>query len=64
MAKDLETQGARTPIRQKATATLVLVAASAVLIWVAIGIVKAIFFTVIVIVGVLAVLWALKTLLW
>ena len=64
MAKQLETQGERTPIRKKAAASLVLVVASALAIWVAIGIIKAIFVTVVIIAAVVAVLWALKTIVW
>jgi hypothetical protein len=64
MAKDLMGQKSRTPVRQKATATLVLVVASALAIWVAIGVIKAIFFTAIIIAAVVGVLWAIKTLVW
>jgi hypothetical protein len=64
MPKELETQGPRTPIRKKAAASLVLVVASALAIWVAIGIIKAIFVTVVIIAAVVAVLWALKTIVW
>ncbi len=49
---------------RKALAGLVLVAAVAVGIWVIIGVVKAIFWTLIAVVVVVAVLWALKTLFW
>jgi hypothetical protein len=51
-------------MRQKAGATVVLVVASALAIWVAIGVIKAIFFTVIIIAAVVGVLWAIKTLVW
>lgn len=64
MAKQLEGRRSGTPLRQKATASLIIVIASAVAIWVAIGVIKAIFFTVIVIAAILGVLWAVKTLLW
>jgi hypothetical protein len=64
MAKELEGQKSRTPVRQKATATLILVVASALAIWVAIGVIKAIFFTAIIIAAVVGVLWAIKTLVW
>jgi hypothetical protein len=64
MAKQLEGRRSGTPLRQKATASLILVVASALAIWVAIGVVKAIFFTVVVIAAILGVLWALKVLLW
>jgi hypothetical protein len=64
MAKELTGQKSRTPMRQKAGATVVLVVASALAIWVAIGVIKAIFFTVIIIAAVVGVLWAIKTLVW
>jgi uncharacterized membrane protein YgaE (UPF0421/DUF939 family) len=64
MHTELEARSDRSPILRKALAGLVLVGAVAIGIFVLIGIVKAIFWTVVTIVVVLAVLWALKTLLW
>lgn len=43
---------------------MVLIGAAALAIWVAIGVIKAILWTAVVIVAVVAVLWALKTLVW
>jgi hypothetical protein len=64
MGKQVEGRRSGAPIRQKAAASVVLVVASALAIWVAIGVIKAIFFTLVVIAAVVGVLWALKTLLW
>lgn len=46
------------------TASLVLVAAAALAIWLFIGVIKTIFFIVAGIAIVVAVLWALKTIVW
>ena len=43
---------------------MILVAAAALAVWILIGVVKAIFWTAVVIAAVVAVLWALKTLVW
>ncbi len=64
METELEAQKSRSPILRKAVAGIVLVGAVAIGIYVIIGVIKAIFWTVIAIVVVLAVLWALKTLVW
>jgi uncharacterized membrane protein len=64
MSNDVEATRARTPIRQRITASLVLVAAAALAIWLFIGVIKTIFFIVAGIAIVIAVLWALKTIVW
>jgi uncharacterized membrane protein len=63
-SNELEARPERTPVLRKALAGLVLVAAVALGIWVVIGVVKAIFWTVLAVVVVVAILWALKTLFW
>lgn len=64
MHSDIEPTRSRPPIVRKAVAGLVLVVAAAVLIKVIIGIVTAVFWTIVVVAAVLAVLWALKTIVW
>jgi len=64
MRNELEAHRARPPILRRAVASLVLIGAAALAIWVAIGVIKAILWTAVVIVAVVAVLWALKTLVW
>jgi hypothetical protein len=46
------------------TAGLVLVAAAALAIWIVIGVIKTIFFIVAGLAIVVAILWALKTIVW
>jgi hypothetical protein len=64
MRSDLEASRARTPIVRKAAAGLVLVVAAALAIWVVIGIIKTILFVAVGLAVVVAVLWALKTIVW
>jgi hypothetical protein len=64
MQKELEPTRARPPVVRKAAAGLILVVAAALVVWGLIGVIKAIFWTVVVIAVVVAVLWALKTILW
>jgi hypothetical protein len=64
MRNELEPTRARPPVVRKAVAGLILVAAAALVVWGLIGVIKAIFWTVVVIAVVVAVLWALKTLVW
>jgi len=64
MRTELEGQAARPPILRRALAGLILVAAVALGIWIVIGVIKAIIWTVVVIAVAIAVLWALKTILW
>jgi hypothetical protein len=64
MQKQIEGRSDRSPVLKKGVASLVLVAIAAVAIWVVIGVIKAIFVTVLVIAAVLAALWAVKTIVW
>jgi hypothetical protein len=64
MQTELEARPARPPILRRAFAGLVLIGAAALGIFILIGIIKAIFWTAVVILVVVAVLWALKTLFW
>jgi hypothetical protein len=64
MRSELETPPVRTPVLRKAAAGLILVAVAALVIHFAIGLVMAIFWVAVVLAAVVAVLWALKTLVW
>jgi hypothetical protein len=64
MQTDLEPTRSGTPILRKAAAGLILVAAAALAIWVVIGVIKTILFIAVGIAVVVAVLWALKTIVW
>lgn len=64
MSKDIEASRSRTPVARKAIAGAVMVIAAVVIIKIAIGLVTAVFWTVVVAALVVAVLWALKTLIW
>ncbi|MBV9310774.1 MAG: hypothetical protein JOZ73_08075 [Solirubrobacterales bacterium] len=64
MRTELEPQGERTPVMRKALAGLVLIVAGALAIQLVVGLVKAVLFTVVVIAVAIAILWALKTLVW
>ena len=64
MRTELEPHPARPPILKRAAAGIVLIIAAALAISLVVAFVKAIFVTVLVIVAVVAVLWALKTLVW
>lgn len=64
MKTELEGRPAHTPVVRKAVAGIVLVVAAALAIKIAIGLVTAVFWTVLIVAVVLAVLWALKTLVW
>jgi hypothetical protein len=64
MDTQIEPSRSRTPVVRKAFAGIVLIAAVALLLKIVIGFVVAIFWTVVVVAAVLAVLWAVKTLVW
>lgn len=64
MRTELEAQPHHTPILRKAVAGLVLVAIAALAFKLVIGFVIAIFWAIVAVAAVVAVLWALKTLLW
>jgi hypothetical protein len=61
MHSDIEAQPARTPIVKRAAAGLVLVAVAALAIHFVIGLIMTIFWVVVAVAAVLAVIWALKT---
>lgn len=64
MHTEVEARRSHTPIVRKAFAGVVLIVAAALILKLVIGFVIAIFWTVVVVAAVLAVLWALKTILW
>jgi hypothetical protein len=65
MQTDIETHRGRKPsIMRKAGAGLVLVIAAALVVKIVIGFAIAIFGTIVLIAAVLAVLWAVKTIVW
>jgi hypothetical protein len=64
MKTDVEPTRARTPIRQKLTAGLIMVIAAGLAVWLVIGVIKTIFFIALGVAVVVAILWALKTLVW
>jgi hypothetical protein len=64
MHMELEDRPARTPILKRAAASLILIGAAAIGIWIVIGVIKAIFWTAALIVVAVAVIWALKTIFW
>jgi hypothetical protein len=61
MDTQIEPSRSKPPVLKRAFAGLVLVVAAALIIKLAIGFVMAIFWTVVVIAAIIAVLWALKT---
>jgi hypothetical protein len=61
---ELEARPSHTPVLRRAVAGVVLILVAALVVKIAIGFVMAIFWTIVVVAAVLAVLWALKTLLW
>jgi hypothetical protein len=64
MRSDLEQTRSRPPILRKAVAGLVLVAAAALVIHLIVGLVFAVFWIAVVVAAVIAVVWALKTIIW
>ena len=63
MDSQIEATRSKPPVLRRAVAGVVLVVAAALIIKLAIGFVMAIFWTVVVIAAIIAVLWALKTIL-
>ena len=61
MQRELEASTPRTPVVRKVAAGLSLVAAAALVIHFAIGLVMAVFWTAVVLAAIVAVIWALKT---
>ncbi len=64
MRTELEATGTRTPILRRALASLVLIGVAALVVTVFVHVVVAVFWTLVGVVAVFAVLWALKTLFW
>lgn len=64
METELEARPHHTPILRRLVAGVVLIIAAALIIKLAIGFVMAIFWTIVGVALVIAILWALKTLLW
>jgi hypothetical protein len=64
METQVEQHRSRTPIVRKAFAGLVLIVAAALAVKILIGFAIAIFGTIVLVAAVLAVIWALKTIVW
>ena len=64
MRTDIEVQPSRPPVLKRALAGVVLIAAVALALKLVIGVVITVFYVVVAAAVVLAVLWALKTLVW
>lgn len=64
MRTELEGRPARPPILRRAAAGLVLIAAAALAIHLAVGLVVTIFWVAVVLAVAVAVIWALKTIVW
>jgi hypothetical protein len=64
MPADLERSRSKTPVVRKAAAGLVLVVVAALVVKLVLGLVLAVFWFVVVAAVIVAVLWALKTILW
>ena len=64
MRPELEARPSHTPVLRRVLAGVVLIAAVALVVKLAIGFVMAIFWTIVAVAVVLAILWALNTLLW
>lgn len=64
MQTQLEAHRSRPPILRRAFAGLVLIVAAALAVKILIGFVTAIFWTIVTVAVVVAILWALKTLIW
>lgn len=64
MRAELEGRQSRPPVLRRVFAGLVLIAVAALVVHLLVGLVVAVFWTVVVVAAVVAVLWALKTLIW
>lgn len=60
----MEAQPSHTPILRRAFAGVVVIVVAALAVKLVVGFVMAIFWTVVAVAAVVAVLWALKTLIW
>ncbi len=63
MRNEIEARRAR-PIARRVTAGIVLVVAAALAVWLIIGVIKTIVFFVAIVAAVVAIAWAVKTLVW
>jgi len=64
MDTQIEASRSRTPVVRKAFAGLVLIVAAALILKLAIGFVIWLFWTIVTVAVVVAVIWAIKTLIW
>jgi hypothetical protein len=64
MRTEIEHSRARPPVLRRALAGVVLIAAAALALKLVIGLVMTVFYVVVIAAIVLAVLWALKTIVW
>lgn len=64
MRSELEAQQSRPPVLRKAFAGLVLIVVAALAVKVVIGLIMSVFWIVVGVAAVIAVLWALKTIAW
>jgi hypothetical protein len=64
MARQIEATRSRTPVLRRATAGVVLLAVAALAVHLVLGLVMAVFWFAVVLVAAVAVVWALKTLVW
>ena len=60
----MEAQPSHTPILRRALAGVVVIIVAALAVKIVVGFVMAIFWTIVAVAAVVAVLWALKTLIW
>jgi hypothetical protein len=64
MPDDLELSRSKPPILRRVGAGFVLVAAAALAVWLVIGVIKTIVFFALIVAAVVAIAWAVKTLVW
>lgn len=64
MSTELDARPARPPVLRRVVAGLVLVAVAALAIHIVIGLVVTVFWIAVVVAAAVAVLWALKTIIW
>jgi hypothetical protein len=64
MSNELEAQPIKTPVVRKALAGVVLVIVAALAVKVIIGLILSVFWVIIGVAAVIAVIWALKTIVW
>ena len=64
MRTELEAPHSRTPILRRALAGLVLIGVAALVVTALVHVVMAVFWTLVGVIAIVAVLWALKTIFW